>query len=235
MYKVLAGCPAEVDVVQPSPATGPAPCRPPAAQFTCGEHSPYKIPARLFSHVKTVGMRYVRFLKTPRVVHDKHLKAAHVSCLITITSDLGDSFLPYPLSLSAELLQNEPETGTATDPGCALTKIEELARTDKVITWRTIQWTEGMRSLNVTIPLSRNYKRKGPLVVRIGTEPKSRCDELGKLLLPESRGVVSVWSAPFNLRDESCVLRTVERRFLVGTRVHCILEETGESIARHVW
>lgn len=92
-----------------------------------------------------------------------------------------------------------------------------------------------MRSLPVTIPLSRNYKQNGPLIVRIGTEPKSNYDELEKLLLPESRGVVSVWSAPFNLRDETSVSRTVERRFQIGDRVHRILEETGESIARHVW
>ncbi|KAK3197165.1 hypothetical protein GRF29_1536g832726 [Pseudopithomyces chartarum] len=106
---------------------------------------------------------------------------------------------------------------------------------NNVITWKTIQWTEGMRSLPVTIPLSRNYKQNGPLIVRIGTEPKSNYDELEKLLLPESRGVVSVWSAPFNLRDETSVSRTVERRFQIGDRVHRILEETGESIARHVW
>ena len=184
---------------------------------------------------KPIDMRYVRFLKTPRIVHDKNRPAAHVSCLVTITSDLGDSFLPYPLSLSAELLHIKSEAGANTAPVSEPTEIERLALTDNVITWKTIQWTAGMRSLPVTIPLSRNHRHNGPLVVRIGIEPKSPCDELGKLLLPESRGVVSAWSAPFNLSDESAVSRTVERRFLVGTRVHRILEETGESIARHVW
>ena len=185
-------------------------------------------------------MRYVRFLKTPRVVQDKNRPSAHVSCLITITSDLGDSFLPYNLSLSAELIRHlTPPSISASedDPNREAldSDPEALDLLDNVITWKTIQWKAGMRSLPIVIPLSRNYKQNGPLVVRIGTEAKANYDELDKLLQQESRGVVSAWSAPFNLEDESLVSRTVERRFRIGNRTHRILEETGESIARHLW
>ena len=227
------------------PIVGRARLRP----FTCGVHSPAKPTKKLAathqgpivsfsSGLPVSGMRYVRFLKTPRIVQDKNRPSAHVSCLITITSDLGDSFLPCRIGLSAELIQDRPAVNlsdgdTNSEPQSPPAEVPTIA--NNVITWKTIQWTEGMRSLPVTIPLSRNYKQNGPLIVRIGTEPKSNHDELEKLLLPESRGVVSVWSAPFNLRDETSVSRTVERRFQIGDRVHRILEETGESIARHVW
>jgi hypothetical protein len=185
-------------------------------------------------------MRYIRFLKPPRVVHDKQRPSAHVSCLITITSDLGDSFLPYKLTLSAELIQNErctSNTALGPDPtsDSQLAASEILLSTNNVRAWKTVQWNEGMRSLPITLPLSRDYKGQGPLVVRIGTEPKSTSDDFHRMLLEDSRGVASIWSAPFNLPPGSSASSTVERRFRIGPHIHRIFEETGESIARHVW
>ncbi|KAF2441314.1 hypothetical protein P171DRAFT_524252 [Karstenula rhodostoma CBS 690.94] len=185
-------------------------------------------------------MRYVRFLKPPRVVHDKTRTSAHVACLVTITSDLGDSFLPYSLTLSAELIQDErltSDTGLEPDldADTQLPPSEALLSSNNVKAWKTVQWKEGMRSLPVTFPLSRNYEQNGALVVRIGTEPKSDSDDFHRMLLGDSCGVVSVWSAPFNLPRSAPVSRTVERRFKIGPRTHRIFEETGESIARHVW
>ncbi|KAF1971509.1 hypothetical protein BU23DRAFT_556027 [Bimuria novae-zelandiae CBS 107.79] len=180
-------------------------------------------------------MRYIRFLKTPRIVHDKKRPGVHVSCLITITSDLGDSFLPYDLTLSAELIEYEQLAGNP-DTEAEASDLKLLhAFPNNVITWKTIHWKAGLRSLAVTIPLSRTYHQNGPLIVRIGTEPKSPCDELDKLLQHDSRGVVSVWSAPFTLETNSPGLKTAERRFKIGDSIHHILEETGESIARHLW
>ncbi|KAL5382563.1 hypothetical protein DPSP01_006403 [Paraphaeosphaeria sporulosa] len=185
-------------------------------------------------------MRYIRFLKPPRVVHDKHRPSAHVACLVTITSDLGDSFLPYSLTLSAELIQDEQyasETGLEpdSDSDAQLPAPDTLLSYDNVKAWKTFQWKEGMRSLPITLPLSRNYKQDGVLVVRVGAEPKADSDDFNRMLLEDSPGVVSVWSAPFNLRRSASVARTVERRFKIGSRTHRIFEETGESIARHVW
>ncbi|KAL5411066.1 hypothetical protein PMIN03_005060 [Paraphaeosphaeria minitans] len=179
-------------------------------------------------------MRYIRFLKPPRVVHDKHRPSAHVACLVTITSDLGDSFLPCRLTLSAELIQDERY---ASDPGsdAQLPAPDTLLSCDNVKAWKTLQWKEGMRSLPVTLPLGRNYKQDCALVVRIGAEPKSDYDDFHRMLLEDSPGVVSVWSAPFNLHSRAPIARTVERRFKIGPRTHRIFEETGESIARHLW
>jgi hypothetical protein len=156
-------------------------------------------------------MRYIRFLKSPRVVYaSKH----NVYCLITITSDLGDSFLPYDVQLSAELLSCE---GSA----------------EHVLVWRTVHWTGGMRSLPLTIPLPKSHASSS-LRVRVGVEPRRTHDEYASLSDRDARGVVSAWSAVFTPHAEAP--RLVERRFMLPQGPTCgIWEETGESIARHLW
>lgn len=165
-------------------------------------------------------MRYIRFLKTPRIVREKGSAKTHISCLITITSDLGDSFLPYDVTLAVELLH-------------VLQENDE----ENVVVWKTVQWVGGMRSLAITLPIGRSHKA-WPLRVRIGVEPKSRYDDIESLLQNEDfRGVVSAWSG---LIDPTSGLevaeRFVQRRFDVGANLPLyISEETGESIARHLW
>ncbi|KAH8731395.1 putative methyltransferase-domain-containing protein [Phaeosphaeriaceae sp. PMI808] len=161
-------------------------------------------------------MRYIRFLKIPRVVIEKGTAKRQVSCLITITSDLGDSFLPRDIQLSAELLSGEPS--------------------EQLIVWRTLQWTTGMRSLPITFPLTK-IRTLSTLRVRVGVEPKSTQDEYSRLSGNDLSGVVSAWSSRFSL---SPVLgetgMVVERRFsLSNENTASIYEETGESIARHLW
>ncbi|KAF1942708.1 hypothetical protein EJ02DRAFT_401910 [Clathrospora elynae] len=159
-------------------------------------------------------MRYIRFLKSPRVVTDKVSSKSEVSCLITITSDLGDSFLPYDIQLSAELLDCEQSE-------------------EQVLVWRTVQWTASMRSLPVTFPLPKHIASSS-LRVRVGVEPGETHDEYGSLSVQDSRGVVSAWSPKFMRNGEA--LKLVERRFMLPEGpVTNIWEETGESIARHLW
>jgi hypothetical protein len=158
-------------------------------------------------------MRYIRFLKTPRVVTEKNTSNREVYFLVTITSDLGDSFLPYHVQLSVELL------------ACTET-------TEYVLVWRTVQWTGGMRSLPITIPLPKPQKPSSQLRVRVGVEPRRTYDAYASL--SEIRGVVSAWSATFTPRVEAQKL--AERRFMLPTgKIVNIWEETGESIARHLW
>jgi hypothetical protein len=161
-------------------------------------------------------MRYIRFLKTPRVVVEKGTQRKQILCLITVTSDLGDSFLPYDVQLSAELLSSRP--------------------TEKVIAWKNIQWSAGMRSLPVTFPLITSLGSSG-FRVKVGVEPKSTHDEYSKLSDEGTCSVVSAWTSefdPFAAHDNAEKL--VERRFKLSNGLDItICEETGESIARHLW
>ncbi|KAH7401859.1 putative methyltransferase-domain-containing protein [Phaeosphaeria sp. MPI-PUGE-AT-0046c] len=160
-------------------------------------------------------MRYIRFLKPPRVIVDKSTSKSQISCLITITSDLGDSFLPYDLELAAELLS--------------------LHQTEEAVVWRTVQWKSGMRSLPVTFPLAKNLKAQ-KFRIRVGGEPKSTFDDYGKLSREATCGVVSAWSQEFDPSAAAAAAKLVDRRFkLMDGCVIRISEETGESIARHLW
>ncbi|KAF2134340.1 S-adenosyl-L-methionine-dependent methyltransferase [Dothidotthia symphoricarpi CBS 119687] len=157
-------------------------------------------------------MRYIRFLKTPRIVVEKGTSRRQIHCLITITSDLGDSFLPYDVELSAELLSSQNE--------------------EQTIVWKTVQWTSGMRSLAITLPLPKSSPPS--LRVKVGTDAKSTHDEYSALSGEHTRGIVSAWSAPFSLSTPA--MKLAERRFTLPSnqKLH-IWEETGESIARHIW
>ena len=160
-------------------------------------------------------MRYIRFLKTPRIVTQKGTSSRHLHCLITITSDLGDSFLPYDIELAAELL-------VCADHG------------EYVAVWRTVQWTGGMRSLPITLPLPKSQVPSSLLRVRVGVEAKKTHDEYPALSEQDARGVVSAWSPSFT--SDTAAAKLVERRFkLPNEPTINIWEETGESIARHLW
>jgi hypothetical protein len=171
--------------------------------------------AHPFRPILPCTMRYIRFLKSPRVVTDKGTSRKQVHCLITITSDLGDSFLPYDIQLAAELL--------------ATADSEE-----NVLVWSNAQWTAGMRSLPITFPLPKSQVSLTNLRVRVGGEPKRAHDEFLAISEPDARGVVSAWSPPF--MSNVGAPKFVERRFkLPDGPVTTIWEETGESIARHLW
>lgn len=165
-------------------------------------------------------MRYIRFLKTPRIVQEKNNPSkAHIYALVTVASDLGDSFLPYDVTLSAELLSCNP------------------AKEDLIV-WRTIHWTGGMRSLPIILPLSRT-RPVWPVRVRVGVEAKSARDDFARLYDADCRGVISAWSAPLDLpKGAKEAVKLVERR-IAGcngdVKIVRLWEETGESIARHLW
>ncbi|KAF2474823.1 uncharacterized protein BDR25DRAFT_255297 [Lindgomyces ingoldianus] len=161
-------------------------------------------------------MRYIRFLKLPRIVDGKNPAKAHIFCLISITSDLGDSFLPYDVQLFTELCSEKGD--------------------GKFFIQKTVQWTAVMRSLPIRIPLGGSQV-VWPAVIRVGIEPSLSSDDFMKLCDKGSRGVVSAWSAPISpsggTRDAA---KLVERRFALSAQNKMfILEETGESIARHLW
>jgi hypothetical protein len=176
-------------------------------------------------------MRYIRFLKTPRIVHEKNSSRAHISCLITITSDLGDSFLPYEVTLATELLYIEEQDV----PKDEMSK--KISRDEKVFLRKSFKWTSRLRTLPISLPLSKSHA-SWPLRVRIGVDSKSTGDDFGELVQEERwRGVVSAWSGIINATENAMEAeKFVERRFDVGENEPlCVLEETGESIARHLW
>ena len=164
-------------------------------------------------------MRYVRFFKTPRIVDEGNASKAHIYALITLTSDLGDSFLPCDVTLSAELwLDGKPKA------------TPEISK--------KVEWKSYMRCLPVILPLGRR-SIGWPARLRVGVESSAGADDLDiyqdyDLEIP---AIVSVWSASIDPKDgKKEAEKRIERRFVSAEgRTTVIWEETGESIARHIW
>jgi hypothetical protein len=149
-------------------------------------------------------MRYIRFLKAPK------LENGTMSALLTITSDLGDSFLTKNVGLLAQVR-------TAND---ALLESHHLS------------WTSGQRVLRVRIQLQHpNFLKPAPMAVPTVLQISARRD---------GPGIVAAWSSVADVRDPAEALgagsQMVQRRITMadGTSIR-IYEETGESIARHIW
>ena|SRR5579871_174244 len=156
-------------------------------------------------------MRYVRFLKTPKL-QDNSIKA-----IITITSDLGETFLNEEVQLTATL--------RAADPN------------DDIYLRTEVKWKPGMRALSVSFNLA---KRKIEWPARVHVTPKDApypdCFDV-QHEMPGLPYIISAWSDILNPSENITVAsKTVERRFKsMNNRVLSMWEETGESIARHLW
>jgi len=156
-------------------------------------------------------MRYIRFLKPPKI-QNKSIRA-----LITITSDLGESFFGEDVLLS--------------------TSIVSAAHDGEVYLRKGLSWKAGMRSLQISF----NFEKSDidwPVRVHVSLRNCPLSDHFEKhhngADLPN---VISAWSdvldPPNGVLEAS---KTVERRFTpLNERQLKFWEETGESIARHIW
>jgi hypothetical protein len=150
---------------------------------------------------------YIRFLKTPKVTcSNKH--EATVKAVITVTTDLGDDFYPCDLDI----------TVVAFDLWCE--KLYQI-----IYGWRT-----GMRAL----PIGFTLKRKmlvGP--VRLELTSGASAMNLLSTTMPE---IVNARSEEFELSHASEAGKYIERCFRLSknSSLH-IKEDTGNSIARHIW
>ncbi|KAF2142229.1 uncharacterized protein K452DRAFT_326694 [Aplosporella prunicola CBS 121167] len=155
-------------------------------------------------------MRYVRFLKVPKT-DGKTLNA-----LITITSDLGEDFLAENVTLAATIR-------SADDHG-------------DIYLRKRLEWTAGMRSLPVSFDL-RHCDLDWPIRVQVGARGTAQTDLFGEHEDDHVPSLISAWSASLDVpRGIKEAEKKVERRFTpLSRRTLSIWEETGESIARHVW
>jgi hypothetical protein len=154
-------------------------------------------------------MRYIRFLKPPKV------QGQSIKALITITSDLGESFLPDDVQLCVNLRNDT---------------------TGKIYLQKKIKWSVGMRSLPFAFDISEGDIR-WPSRVHVSLQGAS-CDRFEKT--PDGINLPNIISAWSDILDPSKGIneasRTVERRFMASSECTTrIWEETGESIARHLW
>ncbi|KAL4913449.1 putative methyltransferase-domain-containing protein [Aspergillus aurantiobrunneus] len=162
---------------------------------------------------------YIRFLKTPRLQKQK-TGSVSASALICIATDLGDAFLAQDVDL--------------------LVSLHPALHEKDILCQERLQWHGGKRELPISLgPLPPRISQQslimGVTAPRVPRVPGSIFSD--SLLVQHSIPlVISCRSATFGGSQSLVADRLVERRFRVNQSVKLsIWEETGNSIARHIW
>ena len=169
-------------------------------------------------------MHYIRFLKPPRPLPSS---PQTLSAKITVTTDLGESFLRVDVWLVVELL------GTNSS---YTTKVREYL-------WKG---NDGMRSLEVSVAIPIGHKEYNHPTVRMLVRPKVSeyaVDTFVSALAVDkasrydnTAGIVAVRSMEIATGPlQTAKTGMAERVFSAKGKDMHIWEETGESIARHIW
>ncbi|KAE8349520.1 putative methyltransferase-domain-containing protein [Aspergillus coremiiformis] len=160
---------------------------------------------------------YIRFLKTPKI---QKLKGGSlsVSALICIATDLGDAFLAQDVDLLVTLTLKDSE---------------------KVLHQEPLSWKAGKRELPILLGPFHPQLSQHIIILSVSAADgrKPRSPSLDSLLgNPGVPLVISGWSAPFGGPGSLVAEKLVERRFGPKDCLNLrIWEETGNSIARHIW
>lgn len=158
---------------------------------------------------------YVRFLKAPRLQKQKG-GAVSVVALVSVTTDLGDAFLAQDVDLLATLQSEHSQ--------------EPLYQ-------EAVKWTAGKRELPITLgPFPEKLSRQTIVLGLNATDPRRPKPRSQDPLFETDVVplVISGWSTPFGGPQYLAAEKLVERRFGGETDLR-IWEETGNSIARHIW
>lgn len=171
-------------------------------------------------------MHYIRFLKPPKTIRTG---TPSINAKITITTDLGESFLAADITILVELI---------TSTGISLGTRE--------YDWRG---KNGMRALEVAASLPK--RQVGEVMMHISPKnEKLGMNRFEDILVNEgsdSAGeVVAVKSTSINSDQSNSVAGMMAARIFKYNsrsqeedpdekRESLIWEETGESIARHIW
>ncbi|KAF3480853.1 uncharacterized protein GIQ15_06200 [Arthroderma uncinatum] len=160
---------------------------------------------------------YVRFLKPPTI--EKAGAGSRIKTLVTVTTDLGDSFLAEQVQLTASVLVNSYNDS---DVQC--------------IQQKSFCWPAGAREVTVTIDGIRLNLRQHAVQLRVGPAAVHLRPDNDFATTSNIPAVISAWSPPFGgsgpPQAEKLVLRRLETRCPTEVR---IWEETGNNLARHIW
>ncbi|EPE31635.1 S-adenosyl-L-methionine-dependent methyltransferase [Glarea lozoyensis ATCC 20868] len=170
-------------------------------------------------------MHYIRFLKPPRLTSNA-LRAgpSSLTAKITITTDLGESFLWSNIIVIAETVADDGQT--------VIGRAKELE-------WKG---EDGMRALEAVLQIPARHKDDIRMLIRPKDQNLAVDSCFAVLEGKNEGGVVAVRSMSMSQKGNATSSNTsqpplAERVFNTGKEgkdLH-IWEETGESIARHIW
>ena len=164
-------------------------------------------PTPTLGRLPLIMVYYIRFLKPPKL----DTKTGNTRALITITTDLGDDFYPANLTLYAVIITDYRE--------------------EPMTEWHTVLWKKGMRTAWIELG---KLPSRGPKFMRLLVS--TQCTEVADtVLLNDLPEILSARSDTFGWDDPQAGNK-IERRYKTAQgEGRSIYEETGESIARHIW
>lgn len=150
-------------------------------------------------------VHYIRFLSPPQVTQIEK-KTITISIVVAITTDLGDTFFPEDVLLSCAV-------GTQNETG--------------IVHKQHASWTGGSRALKVALQCPGKYASQSVRVHVFASDLEKHHSILN---------ILDVYSVPFDLTDKQRAEPLVDRQFsLANSSLVKVREETGDSIARHIW
>lgn len=162
-------------------------------------------------------MQYVRFLKPPVLTSTTgKVSSWTVRTLITITSDLGDDFFAADASVLISLLYDGDQN--------------RLPIYEQSSVWRA-----GSRALQLICNGVKIVDPKRPMRLVIGAKCSDLADEAACTISKQIPSIVTAWSGPFSSRNPIAEKEVERRLVLSGANTIRIREETGNSIACHIW
>lgn len=162
-------------------------------------------------------VHYIRFLKAPHLYPVSSTRQL-VKALISISTDLGDDFLPNDVLLHAKLIHSIGDADTIDECQLAL-------------------WKAGMRVLRIEVEVpvtpSKDMRPLSLLVETAHSDTATLVEGLPVVVLCE---IVSCRSDVGGSSIMKEVSTRIERRFMLQpSNMLSIFEDIGESIARHTW
>lgn len=171
-------------------------------------------------------MHYIRLLRPPQLVRVPG--ALHLELLITITTDLGDTFLQIAEDLNLQVTAFvTKQTGTT---GHVLSAKDA-----------TLQWRPSARVakplLDIPKPVLLALVSKQHVEICIApADPSFIASSVGNILEAPAHGqIMPAWTT---LAVRPASVPALRRRILITHEKKCYIEveeEIGESIARHIW
>ena len=152
-------------------------------------------------------VHYIRFLKPPKF----DIQTCIVRALVTINTDLGDDFYPADIGLYAAVISD--------------------ASKESDTEWEKIMWKRGTRNVWIEIRKTQSKDTRS-MQLLVSTQRTLSGDTVLLSNLPE---ILSARCEVFG-KEGLQAGDKIERRY--STRLgnqRAIYEDTGESIARHIW
>lgn len=153
-------------------------------------------------------VHYIRFLSTPQVsISQKRIIA--ISAPLAVTTDLGDAYLTHDVELLLRLVDT---------------------RSNTLLGQQKYPWKGGSRAVKTALQCDGKLMGRS---VRVHVTTAETQKALDSIAIPK---ILDVWSSTFSLGDKVRSEPLVARQIpLQGGSTLCLWEETGDSIARHVW